>query len=143
MFKKKMKNASKIAIVALGVMVSLTLSGCMKFKHVNHQSKSEVEALSELVFMDNIKNQSFFVELDSLHEAKPVGEIFFNSEKTSPNASWEEAGTACNAEQMTAIHITTVLPQYADKAGFQLRIEAADSEGCRKVYHRKSQLSID
>jgi hypothetical protein len=141
MFKKKMKNASKIAVVALGVMVSLTLSGCMKF--VKHQPKSEVEVLSELVFMDNIKDMKIFIELDSLQEAKPVGMVFFDSKKDSPSASWKEAGTACNAEQMAAIYLTTVLPQYADKDGFQLRIEIADSEGCRKVYHREPQLSID
>jgi hypothetical protein len=123
------------------VIVTLTM-GMMQSCH-NHQPKSEVEVLSELVFMDNIKNMKIFIELDSLQEAKPVGVIFFDSKNDSSNASWEEAGTACNAEQMTAICLTTVLPQYADKAGFQLRIEAADSEGCRKVYHRKPQLGID
>jgi hypothetical protein len=133
-----MKNASKIAVVALGVAVSLTLFSCSKQQ--NNQSKSEVEMLSELVFTGKIKDMNIFISTDSIHASKPGVLVAINAKANPVNDTWEEAGVACNAEQLVTIYTTKILPQYSGNAGFDLKIEVANDEGCRKVYHRTAQL---
>ena len=106
------------------------LMGCKSSLHIQ-QDKNKIDYLSELIFKEPFLDMTFEITSSKLNKdgTRPVM-ICVNADFFG-YLEWIDIGTACNAEDIKKIYLINVGERIENS---ELKIEPADSLGCRKVY---------